>query len=425
MHRFRSGEAVSRVRSSDFDFGSVLRAGDVVTWPQGTGEPRGLTRRLADRGMQWPSVRLFLGMSCADTFTAEHADRFTFIGLNGAGTNRRLTAAGMLDVIPAHVSAVPGLIRSRAIPIDVVLLRVRPHPRKGLFSVGVICDFTQAMVAAARCVVAEIDERLPITAQDALIAAADIDLLVEADGDEILLPDPEPGEIEMRVARNVAACIPDGATLQLGIGTLPVAVCRALSGHRDLGLHSGVIPDAVVDLVERGVITNSRKGADTGRIVTGGLFGGVRLKSFADNNPALEMRSADYTHSGRVMSGIHALHTINSAIEIDLGGQVNSEVAGGRYLGAVGGQVDFVRGAQLSPGGRSLLALPSTTPDGKHSRIVSALDAGPVTTARSDVDLVVTEYGIADLRGQPLRERARRLLAIAHPAFREVIPQYV
>lgn len=412
---------LKRVRSSGFDFGSVLREGDVVTWPQGTGEPRGLTQRLADRGMHWPAVRLFLGMSCSDTFTPEHADRFTFTGLNGAGTNRRLTAGGLLDVIPAHVSAVPGLIRSGVIRVDVVLLRVRPHPRKGFFTVGVICDFTQAMVAAARCVIAEIDERLPMTAQDALIAGADMDLLVDADADEVLLPDPEPDDVEMRVACHVASCIPDGATIQLGIGTLPVAVCRSLTGHRDLGVHSGVIPDAVVDLVERGVITNSRKVADAGRIVTGGLFGGMRLKSFADNNPALNMRSADYTHNGHVMSGIHALHGINSAIEIDLAGQVNSEVAGGRYLGAVGGQVDFVRGAQCSPGGRSILALPSTTPDGKRSRIVATFDGRPVTTSRADVDLVVTEYGVADLRGQSLRERGRRMAVLAHPAFREAI----
>lgn len=410
---------LSRVPSSQFDFCSVLCEGDVVTWPQGTGEPRGLTRRLVAGRGQWPAIRLFVGMSCGDTLSPEHADRFSLSGLNGAGTNRRLTAGGVLDIVPAHVSAVPGLIRSGAIPVDVLLLRVRPHTRKGFYTTGVICDFVPAMVAAARCVVAEIDERLPMTAQDALVAADDIDVLVAADGDEILLPDPEPDAVEMQVAQEVAGCIPDGATIQLGIGTLPVAVCRALTGHRELGVHSGVIPDAIVDLVERGVITNARKGRDAGHIVTGGLFGSARLKTFADNNNDLEMRAADYTHNLQVMSGIHALHGINSAIEIDLTGQVNSEVAGGRYLGAVGGQADFVRGAQASLGGRSILALPSTTPDGKVSRIVASLEGRPVTTPRADVDLVVTEYGVADLRGQSLRERVRRMAAIAHPAFRD------
>ncbi len=410
---------LTRARSGDFDFAAVLRAVDVVGWPQGTGEPRGLTRRLVAGRAQWPAVTLFIGMSCGDTLAPEHADSFSLTGLNGAGSNRRLTAAGVLDIVPAHVSAVPELIRSRKLPLDVLLLRLRPHSRKGFFTTGVICDFVPAMVAAARCVVAEIDERLPLTAQDALVSAEDIDVLVDADGDEILLPDPEPDAVEMQVARQVAGCIPDGATIQLGIGTLPVAVCRALESHRELGLHSGVIPDSVVSLVERGVITNARKGQDAGCIVTGGLFGSARLKTFADANPGLQMRAADYTHSVRVMAGLHALHSINSAIEIDLSGQVNSEVAGGRYLGAVGGQADFVRGAQASAGGRSILALPSTTPDGRHSRIVASLDGRPVTTSRADVDLVVTERGVADLRGRSLRQRAQLLAAIAAPAFRD------
>jgi acetyl-CoA hydrolase len=410
---------LSRCPSSSFDFASVLRAGDVVGWPQGPGEPRGLTRRLVAGRAQWPPVTLFFGMSCASTLAPEHAASFRMTGLNGAGSNRRLTAAGVLDIVPVHVSAVPDLIRSRRLPLDVLLLRLRPHPNKACFSAGVICDFVPAMVAAARCVVAEIDERLPLTGQDALVAADDIDVLVDADGDEILLPDPEPDAVEMQVARQVADRIPDGATIQLGIGTLPVAVCRALEGHRDLGIHSGVISDAVVGLVERGVVTNARKGGDAGFIVTGGLFGSERLKAFADGNPAVQMRAADYTHSQRVMAGLQALHSINSAIEVDLSGQVNSEVAGGRYLGAVGGQADFVRGAQASAGGRSILALPASTADGRHSRIVASLDSRPVTTARADVDLVVTEHGVADLRGRSLRQRASLLAAVAAPAFRD------
>jgi acetyl-CoA hydrolase len=166
------------------------------------------------------------------------------------------------------------------------------------------------------------------------------------------------------------------------------------------------------------VVTNSRKGIDAGSIVTGGLFGSRQLMDFADRNEAVHMRSADYTHSHHVLAGVHMLHAINSAVEVDLTGQVNSEVAADRYLGAVGGQVDFVRGAQASPGGRAIIALPSTTPDGKHSRIVASLNGHPVTTARADVDLVVTEHGAADLRGRSLSERAARLAAIAHPDFR-------
>lgn len=412
---------MSTGRSSALDLNAWLRAGDVITWPQGTGEPLGLTRRLVEQRHALPPVELFIGMMTSDTLKPEHADRFRMRSLNGAGSNRALTQARVLDIVPCHVSAVPTLIRSRALPVDIVLIRVRPHPHAGCYTTGVMADFTQATVASARCVIAEIDERLPLTAQDALIRAEDIDVLVECDADEILLSDPEPAEIDVRVAVQVAARIPEGATLQLGIGSLPVAVCRALSGHRDLGIHSGVISDAVVELIERGAVTNGRKGVDAGHTVTGGLFGSRRLMEFASGNAALNMRSADYTHSVRVMSGVERLHSINSAIEVDLSGQVNSEVARGRYLGAIGGQVDFVRGAQASPGGRSIIALPSTTPDGRHSRIVASLEERPVTTARADVDLVITEYGVADLRGRSLAERAARLTAIAHPVFRDAL----
>ncbi len=405
--------------SSEVDFTAFLRPDDVITWPQGTGEPLGLTRRLVAQRHALPPVELFFGMSSSKTLTPEHADHFRLRGLNGVGNNRVLAAANVLDIVPCHVSSVPGLIRSRALRVDVVLLRVRPHPKPGFFTVGVMADFVPAMVEAARCVIAEIDERLPITSQDALVAAADIDVLAHCDAGEILLPDAEPADIDTRVAAQAAALIPDGATIQLGVGTLPVAVCRALAGHRDLGVHSGVISDALVDLVEKGVITNARKGIDAGTTVTGGLFGTRRLTQFADGNHGVHLRASDYTHNQTVMARVQKLHAINSGLEIDLTGQLNSEVAGNRYLGAVGGQVDFVRGAQVSPGGRSIIALPSTTPDGKHSRIVASLAGRPVTTARSDADLVVTEYGVADLRGRSFSERAMRLAAIAHPDFRD------
>jgi acetyl-CoA hydrolase len=277
----------------------------------------------------------------------------------------------------------------------------------------VIADYTAALIEAARCVIVEIDERLPLTADDASFASELVDVRVAAsDMAQIELPDPTPREQEVLVARRVADLVPDGATVQVGIGGLPVAVLAALRGHRGLQIHSGVVPDAVVGLAEAGAVT--------GRLVTGGLFGSQRLFEFADGNPDVCMRSAEFTHSGAEMARIDRFHTVNSAIEVDLTGQVNSEVAAGRYLGAVGGQVDFVRGAQLSPGGRSIIALPAATEDGRTSRIVAAL-AGPVTTARSDVDFIVTDFGTADLRGRSLAERAKRLASIAHPSFRETL----
>lgn len=405
--------------SSTFDFSPHLRDGDVVTWLQGTGEPLGLSNRLVAQRHALPPLELFVGLMSSSTLKPEHADRFRFRLLNGAGSSRTLAAANVHNIVPAYVSAVPGLIRSRAIAIDVLLLRVRPHPRPGYFTAGVMADFLPAMVRAARCVIAEIDERLPITAQDALVAADDIDVLTECDADEVLMPDPEPTDVDMRVATHVAALIPDGATIQLGVGGLPVAVCRALMHHRDLGVHSGVISDIVVDLVEKGVVTNARKGIDAGRIVTGGLFGSRRLMNFADGNDQIEIRCSEYTHSQQVLARLPNLYAINSGVEVDLTGNVNSEIAAGRYLGAIGGLPDFVRGAIASSGGRSIIALPSTTPDGRHSRIVATLAERPISVPRGDIDLVVTEYGVADLRGRSFSERAERVRAIAHPDFRD------
>ncbi len=399
--------------SSVFDFSPYLCAGDVVTWLQGTGEPLGLTQRLVAQRHALPPLELFVGMLSSKTLKPEHADRFRFRGLNGAGTARTLTAANLLNIVPAHVSAVPSLVRSGAIRVDVLLLRVRPHPKPGFFSAGVMVDFLPAMVQAARCVIAEVDERLPVTAHDALVAADDIDVLTECDADEVLIADPDPTDTDMRVAAHVAGLIPDGATIQLGVGGLPVAVCRALEHHKNLGVHSGVVSDIIVDLVEKGVVTQAR------RMVTGGLFGTRRLMNFADGNDLIEMRASEHTHNQQVLSRVPSLYSVNSGVEVDLTGNVNSEIAAGRYLGAVGGQADFVRGAVASTGGRSIMALPSTTPDLKHSRIVVSLEGRPVTTTRADIDIVVTEYGVADLRGRSFSERAERLRAIAHPDFRD------
>lgn len=407
--------------SGDFDFASCLRSGDHIIWPQGPGEPLGLTRRLMDQAEELPQVTLVVGMVTSATLSHPAADRFDYLCLNGAGSARVATRLSRNRVIPAHVSALPQLLASGRIPVDVVLLRVRPTADPAVFSLGVICDFVHEMVGAARVVLAELDERMPLTRADALIGRDRITHLVAADQPEPLLPDPEPSASDILVAERVAELIPDRATVQFGIGSLPVAVCQALQGHRGLGIHSGVIPDAVVDLIEAGVVDNLHKGLDTGLTVTGGLFGSRRLLDFAHDNRQIALRRASYTHAQSTLARLSLLHTVNSAIEIDLSGQVNAEMAAGRYLGAVGGQVDFVRGGQAMPGGRSIMAISSVTPDGRHSKIVAGLGGGPVTTARADIDVVVTEYGHADLRGLDLHARAAALVAIAHPDFRDAL----
>ncbi len=390
-------------------------------WPQGTGEPTGLSGRLVRSAPDLPPMTLVLGMVTSPTLREIRGDTIDFLCLNGAAETRRAVAASKGRVIPAHVSAIPELIRSRRIPVDVALIRVRPVENSYMFSLGVMVDFVHEMIASARVVIAEIDERLPLTAQDALISADSITHLTIADGPEPSLPDPVPSDNDRALAARVAELIPDRATIQLGVGGLPVAVCAALKDHRDLGLHSGVIPDAAVDLMQSGAITNAHKGIDQGVTVTGGLFGSRRLFDFAHDNDAIALRRATYTHSARVLAQIDRLHTINSAVEMDLSGQINSEIAGTRYVGAVGGQVDYVRGGRLSEGGRSIIAMASATPDLKHSKIVASLRGKPVTTARSDVDLVVTEYGVADLWGLDLHARAKALIAVAHPDFREAL----
>ncbi len=406
------------IRLSQLRFADMLHPHDVIAWPQGPGEPLALTETLVAQREELDSPALQFGLTQSDTLRPELAAHFGLRALNGAGTSRRVTA--LAEIIPCQISSIPDLMRSGQLRVDVALIHVKPLPNHS-FSLGVICDFTQAMVRQARIVIALVNPALPAMGGDACVDSADIDMLVESDERIIDMPDPEPSTVECKVAKQVAALIPDRATVQLGVGTLPAAVAQALAGHRDLGVHSGVVSDVLVDLVERGVVTNAYKGQYAGQTVTGGLFGTQRLRDFAARSGLIAMRNAEYTHNLAVATTLPKFHTINSAIEIDLSGQVNAEIAGGRYLGAVGGQVDFVRAGVASPGGRSIIAFSSATPDGKHSRIVASLGTRPVTTARSDVDVIVTEYGAAHLRGCSLRERAKQLIAIAHPDHRELL----
>lgn len=408
-------------RSSCFDFASVLREGDVISWPQGPGEPLGLTGQLVTMRHALPRVRLLVGMLTQTALTTAASDRFDITCLNGAGDARRLAALPGTRIMPIHVSEMPELISSGRVRVDVVLLRVRPTSEPGVYSLGVIADWVQDLVAAARVVVAEIDPRLPLTGGDALLGGERVTHFTEADAGEVLMPDPRPSDTDRAIAARVAELIPDGATVQFGIGGLPTAVCAALADHRCLGIHSGIITDAVVDLIETGVVTNSEKGVDLRLTVTGGLFGSRRLLDHADGDPAITLRSARYTHSHAVLSTLRRLHAVNSAVSVDLTGQVNSEVAAGSYVGAVGGQVDFMRGARASEGGRAILALASTTADGRHSKIVPTLEGAPVSTARTDIDVVVTEHGVASLRGLDLEARRQALVAVAHPEFREML----
>jgi acetyl-CoA hydrolase len=411
---------MERVEARSIDLAAVVRAGDTVTFGQGTAEPQTLTEALVAQRAAIGRFRVFLGSAFTETFSPEHRDYIDFLGVGGIGTNRRLTRAGCLDVIPCHVSHMPGLIRDGRIPVDVLLVQVSPPNERGEYSPALANDFMRVAADKARVVIAEVNARVPQASCMEPLTASDIDVLIETDRPLVQLPAAKVGDLERQVAAHVDSYIPDRATLQVGIGAIPEAIMALLTQRRDLGVHSGMIGDSVVDLMEAGVITNAFKGIDPGVTVTGVLFGTDRLYRFAHRNPAIRVCPIDYTHSADSLGRLQRLVSINSALEVDLTGQVNAESLGVDYVGAVGGQVDFVRAAARCADGVSIIALPSTAKGGEVTRIVPRL-SGPVTTPRSDVDVIATEHGAVRLHGLALGERVKAMVSIAAPQHREAL----
>ena len=402
------------------ELAAAIRPGDAVVWGQACGEPQTVTEAIVAQRAALGGIKVFMGASFSQTVLPEHADHLQISGLGGVGTGRRLTKAGVMAVRPLHISQVGPCIEQGIIGCDVAVVQVSRPNARGEYSYGLTADYIQAAVAKARTVIAESNDQVPFSHGSGVLTAADIDFIVETSRPPLEVGSAPITDLERAVARHIEAFIPDGATLQVGLGAIPDAVVAAIGNRRDLGVHSGMIGDSVVDLMERGVVTNARKPIDQGVTISGTLIGTRRLYAFADNNPAIGLRPPSYTHSQDVLARLPALISLNSAVEVDLTGQVNAEEAGGEHVGAVGGQVDYVRGAVSSPGGHSFIALPASAQKGTVSRIVARL-SGPVTTARSDVDVVVTEFGAAQLRGRSLPERARALIAIAAPQFRETL----
>lgn len=402
------------------DFTGLVRPGDLVLCGQGTAEPLTLTRRLVAQKDAIGPFTCFLGAMFSETFAPERSAGITFRSYGAIGTSTALARRGELDVVPCHYSALERAFRTGAMRADVVLLQVAPPPpgRSG-YSLSLTNDYVACAARHARLVIVEVNPDAPWTHGAALPEGRAPDLLVAADAPPQQLGATRSGETEAAIAHHVAPLIPDGACLQFGVGGAPVAALSGLGGHRDLGIHSGVVGDVCVDLIERGAVTNARKPFDQGVTITNTVLGTRRLFEHVHDNSAVEVHPASRTHDHGTIASLPDFRAINSAIEVDLTGQVNAEIAGGKYVGAVGGQVDFVRGALASEGGRSIIALPATTKDGKTSRIAPGVTT--VTLARSDADLVVTEYGVADLRGVGLAERARRMIAIAAPHHREML----
>lgn len=403
------------------DFGGILRPGDAILVSQASAEPLTLTEALVAQRHAIGGVSVFLGVQLTDTFRPEHADALRFSSFGAMEGNFRLAEAGKLDLFPVHYSEVPRLIESGRLRCDVALLSLSPPGPDGRSSIGVCHDWMLEAARRARVVIAEVNERMPWTYGSEELPEIRIERMVQSSRALPVYPPPEIGETERAIACRAASYIEDGAVLEMGIGAIPSAILAQLSDRRDLGVHSGLLTDSVVELIERGVVTNSRKTIDRGHTVTGMLWGSEKLYRLAERNPAIRLRPIRYTHDLSVIASIDNFVGINGAVEVDLTGQINAEMAGRHYVGGIGGQGDFMRGALLARGGRSIIALPSTTRDGARSRIVARIDSGVVTTARADADVIVTEWGAAELRGATIPERIARMLAIAHPKHREAL----
>ena len=406
-----------KVIDGDLDLGQFLRPGDRVVLGNACGEPVTLAGALLAQAAGIGGLSAFIATSFSGLFTPEATAGLEVLSMGAIGALRTLARAGRLGVIPCHLGQVGPMITAGLIGCDVAFVQVSAADKEGNYSLGLVSDHVRAAVGRARVVVAEVNDQVPFTYGERL-AAAEIDYAVPVSCPPVEVPPAAASGTDEAIAKHAADYVEDGSVLQVGIGALPDAILRLLGDRRDLGVHSGMASDGMADLTEAGVITNARKPMDRGVSIVGNLIGTRRLHQFAHRNPGIRMCDTSYTHEPAVLARLDKLVTVNSAVEVDLTGQVNAEQAGSSYLGGTGGQVDFVRAGARSPGGHAIIALPATARDGTVSRITARL-SGPVTTARSEVDVIVTEFGAAELKGRTLAERARRLAAITHPAFRD------
>ncbi|MDZ5431935.1 acetyl-CoA hydrolase/transferase C-terminal domain-containing protein [Pseudomonas fluorescens] len=398
------------------DLAQLIRPGALVVWGQGGAEPLALTERLMEQRHAIGGVKVFIGASLTATVDPLYLDAVEFTSYCAMGMNRNLAKINELGVLPSHYSELSGQLAE----LDVLMLQVAEGPSPGTFSFSVAHEYLVPLLDKAKRVIVQINDQAPWTYGERLIMAEDIDFAVRVSRPLPALSGGKVGEVEKSIARRVCALIEDRSTLQLGIGALPEAILAGLSNHQHLGIHSGTIGDGVAELTECGVITNAFKRLDPNVTVAGVMLGGQRVYDFAHHNAQVQFRSTAYTHCLNVISQLDRFVALNSAIEVDLSGQINAEVAGGRYVGAMGGAMDFIHGAHHSHGGLPIIALPSTAIGGTASRIVERL-SGPSSTPRADAGIIVTEYGVADLRGRTIKQRRELMLAIAHPEFRDVM----
>lgn len=409
---------VPRITPAALALAQYIRPGDVVVCGQSSAQPLTLTEALVAQQPSIGPLTAFIGLTFTDTFDPSASPGLRYLSFGVLGTQVKLSRAGRLEVVPCHYSELPRRFDNKCLRADVVLLSCSPPGPDGVVSLGTSHDYVVHAARQARVVILEENEHMPPTIGAPLPTDLPVAAIVTSKRALPLVRSSQGDAADHAIAQHVAGLVPEGATLQIGVGSTPDAVIAALAGHRRLGMHSGLLTEAAFPLIESGAIDNSAKTFDTGVSVAGMLAGSERFYEWARMNRAIEIAPTWRTHGLEVTSKLHRFVSINTGIEVDLAGRVNAEIAGHDYVGGTGGLVDFVRAAAVSIGGRSIIAIKSTVRGETISRVVARCQ-GSVTVAASDVDTVVTEWGIAELRGQPLAERAKRIAAIAHPKFRD------
>jgi 4-hydroxybutyrate CoA-transferase len=389
--------------------------------------PQAFIQALCDRCDELQSVEIvqLLDLGAGDYITAEMSDHIRINSLFISGKVRKAVNSGQADFTPVFLSEIPSLFRSGRLVLDVAVIHVSPPDEHGYCSYGVEVGVSKSAAESAGMVIAEVNPHMPRTLGDSFIHVNQIDYFIEVD---YPLPEvrPEPASpIQDKIADYIAELVPDAATLQMGIGGIPDAVLRRLTHHKNLGIHTELFSNGVMEMIEAGVITNAAKSLHTGKVVAGFVLGTRELYDYIDDNPIFEMHPTEYVNDPFIIARNERMVSINSALEVDLTGQVCADSIGPTFYSGVGGQIDFVRGASRSKGGMSFIALPSTAKNDTISRITTQLKPGSgVTTSRNDVRMVVTEYGVVDLFGRSISERAQALINIAHPMFRDKLIAY-
>lgn len=399
---------------------ALIRDGDTVVTGFACGEPFGIEDAMVEHYEQFHDVTIVNMLTMGDSpwIRTEMKGHFRLNCMFASASNRQAVSSGIADFTTCHFYEIPEMLRVYIRP-RVAVVMLSPPDEHGYCSFGTNVDYIKGICDHVEVIIAQINKYVPRTFGNANIHVRDITAFVEIDRPLPQLPEVPVGEVEMQIGKYCADLIRDGDTLQLGIGALPNAVCRQLWDKKDLGLHSELVGDGVVDLLEAGVINNKKKSINRGRSILGATFGSDKINRYINNNPAVELHPIDYVNNPLVIAQNDNMVSINSCLQIDLLGQIVSDTIGLRQFSAVGGQVDFVRGATMSRGGRSIIAMCSTAKGGNISRVVPLITEGSaVTTPRNDVNFVVTEYGVAQLKGRTLKERAAALIRIAHPDFR-------